>query len=95
MGAVANRAFFVDGDPGGDDGARFAPPALEGFTSWVMYLPRETDGIVVVVAARRLTKQGDDDLLAAGTDSTYWMDANANDGDGAMGVQSEAVGQQG
>ena len=71
IGAVANRAFLVDGDPGGDSGARFVPPAFEGLTSWVTYvLPRETEGIVEIVA-RRLTKRGDGDRLEAGTDSTY------------------------
>ena len=77
MGAFANRAFLVDGDPGGDEGARFAPPALEGFTSWVIYcLPRET-AMVMGVVVLRMTKRGDADTFGAGNDSIYWMEANA------------------
>lgn len=77
IGAFANRAFFVDGDPGGDEGARFAPPALEGFTSWVMYcLPRETAMVMGVVVVR-LTKRGDGDRFWPDNDSMYWMEANA------------------
>lgn len=77
IGAVANRAFLVDGDPGGETGAMFAVPELEGFTSWVTYaLPREV-GMVVGVVVPRLTKRVDDDLFGTGNDSMYWMEANA------------------
>ena len=77
MGATANRAFLVDGEPGGETGAIFAGPEVEGFTSWVTYaLPREV-GMVGGVVVPRLTNRVDDDLFGAGNDSMYWMEANA------------------
>ena len=82
MGAVANRAFLVEGEPGGDEGARLLTlPVLEGLTSWVMNdFPRER-GIVNGIVDRRLTKRGDG-VLGAG--EMYWMEANANSCNASM-----------
>ena len=74
----ANRAFLVEGDPGGDDGEM-----LEGLTSTMtgvtVCLPRE-EGIVATAALRWLTKRGNDDSSVGGNVSVYSTYSNANDG---------------
>ena len=77
----AKRAFLVEGDPGGDDGAMFDGPTLEGLTSTMtgvtFCLPREL-GIVATAALFLLTNRGES-FSVGGKVSMYSTYSNAND----------------